>query len=265
MTAAAAARPAVELAGIGLTVHIGRRRLLDGVDVELRAGELLAVVGPNGAGKSTLLSVLAGDRAPDAGQVLVRGRPIGAYRPRELARLRAVMPQQSVQQFAFTVREVVALGRAPWPAGPDPDAAVVAALADTQTAELADRTFLTLSGGEQSRVTLARVLAQRTPIALLDEPTAALDIRHQQLVLRLARQLAAAGHAVLAVWHDLHLAARADRVLLLAAGRVRAVGRPAEVLTADLLGEVYRHPVRVLTDPRDGRPLVLPDAPAPSG
>jgi iron complex transport system ATP-binding protein len=247
------------LTAAGVTVHIAASRLLDGVDLEVREGELLAVVGPNGAGKSTLLSVLAGDRTPDGGAVRLRGRPIGDYRPRELARLRAVMPQSSALQFAYTAREVVTLGRAPWPPDAGADAeAVDTALAGTLTTDLAARSFPTLSGGEQSRVTLARVLAQQTPIVLLDEPTAALDIRHQQLVLRLARDLAGSGRAVLAIWHDLHLAARADRVAVLDAGRLRATGPPETVLTGDLLSEVYRHPIQVIADPRDGRPLVLP-------
>ena len=250
---------AAALSADNVTVHIGRSTLLSDVSLALRAGELLAVVGPNGAGKSTLLSVLAGDRVPDSGTVRLRGRPIGGYRPRELARLRAVMPQSSALQFAFTAGEIVALGRAPWP--PDPDAdrtAIAAALAGTHTTGFAGRAFQTLSGGEQSRVTLARVLAQQAPVVLLDEPTAALDIRHQQLVLHLARDLAAAGHAVLAVWHDLHLAARADRVAVLDAGTLRALGPPAEVLTGDLLTAVYGHPIRVIADPRDGLPLPLP-------
>jgi iron complex transport system ATP-binding protein len=249
---------AAELVADAVSVHLGRSVLLDGVTLRLAAGELLAVVGPNGAGKSTLVSVLAGDRAPTAGEVRLRGRPLPSYRPRELARLRAVLPQQSVLQFAYTAREVVGLGRAPWPGSAAGDAAVAAALADTDAAGLAGRTFPTLSGGEQGRVTLARVLAQQTPVVLLDEPTAALDLRHQQLVLRLARRLAAGGRAVLAVWHDLGLAARADRVAVLDRGRLVAAGPPEAVLTAELLGAVYRHPVRVVPHPLDGSPLVLP-------
>ena len=154
------------------------------------------------------------------------------------------------------------MGRAPW-RGTDAEAlddgAVDAAMAATDTAAFADRRFTALSGGERARVALARVLAQRTATLLLDEPTAALDLHHQELVLELARAHARAGGAVVVVLHDLALAAaHADRVALLSAGRLAAVGTPTEVCTAERLSAVYRHPIDVLPHPRTGALLIVP-------
>jgi iron complex transport system ATP-binding protein len=248
--------------GEELGVTLGGRTVLDDVGVQVRPGEVTALVGPNGAGKSTLLAVLAGDVRPERGRVLVDGREIGGYRPVELARRRAVLPQRAVLSFPFTVEEVVRMGRAPWRGRPESaadDETVAEALRRTETAAFRSRPFQALSGGEQARVALARVLAQRTPVLLLDEPTAALDLRHQELVLTTVRERAAAGDAVVVVLHDLGLAAaHADRVYVLALGRVRGHGRPAEVFTEDLLTDVYQHAVEVLDHPRTGTPLVLP-------
>ncbi|MEV7420786.1 heme ABC transporter ATP-binding protein [Streptomyces sp. NPDC089919] len=246
----------------GLGLRRGPRAVLAGVDVEVRAGEVLALVGPNGAGKSTLLGVLAADLVPDEGGLLLYGRPAGRWPAAELALRRAVLPQANTLAFPFTVEEVVRMGRAPW-GGTEQEAedeeAVAEALAVTETAGFADRPFGALSGGEQARVALARVLAQRAPLLLLDEPTGALDLRHQELVLGVCRQRAAAGRAVVVVLHDLGLAAAyADRAVVLAQGRVAACGPPAEVFRPDLLSRVYRHPVEVFPHPRTAVPLVLP-------
>ncbi|MCK8678168.1 heme ABC transporter ATP-binding protein [Streptomyces lichenis] len=246
----------------GVRVRLGGREVLAGVDVTVRAGEVLALVGPNGAGKSTLLAALAGDADRTGGEVRIAGRPVGAWSAPELALRRAVLPQSASLAFPFPVAEVVRMGRAPW-AGTEreerDDAEVAAALAATEVSAMADRPFSALSGGERARVALARVLAQRAPLLLLDEPTAALDLRHQELVLRLCRERAAAGDAVVVVLHDLGLAAAyADRVAVLAQGRLAADGPPAEVLRDELLSEVYRHPVEVLPHPAGGAPLVVP-------
>jgi iron complex transport system ATP-binding protein len=245
------------LTGSNLGYRVAGQHILSDVDITLAAGELVALVGPNGAGKSTLLGLLAGDLAPDTGEVRIHGTPIRDLRPRRLARLRAVMPQQSLLQFTFTATEVVALGAhaAGGPIGPR----VSAALDRAGCADLAGRTYPTLSGGEQARVTLARVLAQATPVLLLDEPTAHLDLRHQSLVLRIARALADDGRAVAVVLHDVNLAARwADRVTVLADGRVAACGPPATALTADTLSAVYAYPITVVEHPLHGGPLALP-------
>lgn len=246
----------------GLRVRLGGREVLTGVSLAARAGEVLALVGPNGAGKSTLLAALAADLPADEGVVRVCGRPTAQWPARELALRRAVLPQAAALSFPFTVEDVVRMGRAPW-AGTaleeDDDRVVREAMASTEVGEFASRPFSALSGGERARVALARVLAQRTPLLLLDEPTAALDLRHQELVLRLCRERAAAGDAVVVVLHDLGLAAAcADRVAVLRGGALAVEGAPGEVFTAELLSEVYRQPVEVFPHPRTGAPLVTP-------
>lgn len=243
----------------GLTVRAGRATLLDGVSLALAPGELLVVAGPNGAGKSTLLRVLEGDLMPARGEVLLYGRPLTAHRSGELARLRAVLPQETALAFPFSVGEVVRMGRWPWLGDPARDEALVAAALDAcDVGALVARSVPTLSGGERTRVALARVLAQDTPILLLDEPTAALDLRHREAVLRVARARADDGRAVLAVLHDLNLAAAwADRIVLLDRGTVRADGPPGDVLTADLLSRLYGAPVLVTRHPTRDHPLVV--------
>ncbi|MEQ6903471.1 heme ABC transporter ATP-binding protein [Nocardioides sp. YIM 152588] len=255
---AARTRPVLEARGAG--VERGGVPILSGVDLDLHAGELVALVGPNGAGKSTLLGLLAGDFAPTTGQVRLDGQPMADHRPRDLARRRAVLMQHQALAFGFHVRDVVAMGRAPWhrTERAAADRTVIAsAMERADVDHLADRLFPTLSGGEQSRASFARVLAQETPIVMLDEPTAALDIRHQEALLQVARAEARCGALVVVVLHDLSLAgAYADRVCLLSDGRLRADGSPTEVLRGPLLSEVYQHPVRVID--HDGTPVVLP-------
>ncbi|WP_328909864.1 heme ABC transporter ATP-binding protein [Streptomyces sp. NBC_00234] len=252
--------PVVE--ALGLSVRLGKRLVLDGVELTARAGEVVALVGPNGAGKSTLLAALAADLPVRSGGIRIDGRPADAWSAPELALRRAVLPQAAALSFPFPVEDVVRMGRAPW-AGTaredEDDAAVSEAMAATEVTEFAARPFSALSGGERARVALARVLAQRAPLLLLDEPTAALDLRHQELVLRICRERAAAGDAVVVVLHDLGLAAAyADRAVVLHGGRVAVAGAPAEVFTGALLGEVYRQPVDVFPHPRTGVPLVVP-------
>ncbi|MEU4311739.1 heme ABC transporter ATP-binding protein [Nocardia sp. NPDC024068] len=238
------------------------RRVLDAVDFDVTAGEVVALVGPNGAGKSTLLAVLAGELDPGHGTVELDGRPLTGWTPIDMARRRAVLPQSHAVGFPFTAAEVVAMGRAPWqrtPRAAGDDAAITAALAATDSTHLADRAFPSLSGGERARVALARVLAQDTATLLLDEPTAALDLGHQEAVLTLAADRAAAGAAVVVVLHDLaSAAAYADRVTVLDGGRLAAAGPPRDVLTGELLSRVYRYPIEVLDHPGTGAQLVLP-------
>lgn len=252
----------VVTAGHAVSLTLGGAPILRDVSVDVRAGEVRALLGPNGAGKSSLLGVLTGDLAPEAGVVVVHGRALSSWTPTELAMRRAVLLQQVTLSFPFTAVDVVRMGRSPWRGTPleeADDEAVAAAMAATDVGHLAERHFTSLSGGERARVALARVLAQRTALLLLDEPTAALDLKHQEMVLQLARAHAAAGGAVVVVVHDLSLAAAyADRVTLLAQGRVVADGPPREVLTEALLSDVYDHPVEVVEHPGGGTPIVLP-------
>jgi iron complex transport system ATP-binding protein len=243
-----------------LRVRLGAREVLAGVDITVRAGEVLALVGPNGAGKSTLLGALAADLTATRGTVRLFGRPAAEWTAPELALRRAVLPQATTISFPFPVEEVVRMGRAPHAASPAEDEKVVAgAMAATEVTAFAARPFSALSGGERARVALARVLAQRAPLLLLDEPTAALDLKHQELVLRLCRERAQAGDAVVVVLHDLGLAAAyAHRIAILCAGRVAADGPPGEVLSEPLLSRVYDQPVEVLPHPRTGALLVIP-------
>jgi iron complex transport system ATP-binding protein len=244
----------------GLTVTLDRRTVLDDVSIEVMPGEVLALVGPNGAGKSTLLSVLSGERMPAAGSVVLDDRDVRSFSPLELARRRSVLTQDNSLSFPFRVIDVITMGRAPWIRTDEiaRDSEVIASAATrADVTHLAGRRFTELSGGERARVSLARVLAQDTPIVFLDEPTAALDLRHQEDVLRIARDLARAGRAVVVVVHDLSLAgAVADRVALLSAGRLVAVGAPSSVLTAEAISDVYGLAVRVVEI--DGRPLIVP-------
>jgi iron complex transport system ATP-binding protein len=240
-------------------IQASSRWLVRDVSFTLERGEVLAILGPNGAGKSTLLAALAGDTVPAEGVISLDERPMTAYKPLELARRRAVLPQQTFVQFAFTAREIVEMGRAAIDQNAIDRAAVDRVLRETDAYDFQHRVFPTLSVGEQSRVSLSRVLAQETPFLLLDEPTAALDLRHQQLVMELARDLAGRGAALVVVLHDLNLAsAYADRILLLREGRTAALGTPRETLTESLLSEIFDCRVSVIPHPETGLPLVLP-------
>ncbi len=246
-----------------VSVAIGGKAILQPSDLALAPGTVTVLIGPNGAGKSTLLKVMAGERRPNSGRVRLDGRDVAAMPARDLARVRAVLPQSAQVAFPFTVSEVVRLGMPP---GLTPlRAAELAerALAAVDLPEEGERICSTLSGGEQQRVHLARVLAQLwgagrpETYLLLDEPTASLDLSHQLLVLKLAREHATSGGGVLAILHDLNLAAMvADTIVVLDRGRVAAAGEPAAAITRPMLAEVYR--VDLAIEIRDGRVLLLP-------
>lgn len=245
-----------------LSIKRGERLVLSDVELGVRYGEALALVGPNGAGKSTLLAALAGDLHPDGGAVELDGAPIQDWTAKELAWRRAVLPQHAGLAFPFQVSDVVMMGRAPWAGcaqSGDDEAIVAEAMRRCSCGQYAHRRVPSLSGGELARVALARALAQQAPLLLLDEPTAALDLRHQELVLQIAVEQANRGDAVVVVLHDLDLAgAYADRIAMLADGGLRALGPPADVLTGELLTAVYQYPVDVLAHPGTGEPIVLP-------
>lgn len=244
------------LTGHDLHWQAAGRSLVAGVSLAIRPGKLHAVLGVNGAGKSTLLRLLAGDLRPSQGAVLMNGQELRSWPLRQRARLRAVLLQGENLRFAFTVREVVALGRhAALTGTPDQEAALVAAaMAEADILGLAERSYLRLSGGERQRAQLARVLVQlallpgqaATPrYLLLDEPTAALDLAHQHACLALLRRRLGAGLGVLAVLHDLNLASSyADTISLLHQGRLLAQGPPAAVLTPELLAQAYGRSLR---------------------
>jgi len=235
-----------------VTVTIGDHTLLHDITFTARAGEVTGLIGPNGAGKSTMLAVLSGDLERQSGEITVAGCDPAVTAPQKLARARAVMLQDVTVSFDFLVRDVVAMGRRPWhnkPQAEYDDAIIDAALQATDTTHLAGRDISTLSGGERARVALARVLAQQTPVIMLDEPTAALDIKHQEQVLGLVRRIAeTAGVAVIVVVHDLNAAAAyCDHIICLADGVVASAGPIEEVYTSDNLSRIYGWPIHVTT------------------
>lgn len=245
-----------------VSFSVGSRQILKDISLEVHQNEVVSLIGPNGAGKSTLLSVIAGDAKASSGSVQLDGEPLASYSALQMARLRAVLLQKTQVAFSYTVRQVVAMGRTPWRGTEraDEDEAVIAQMLErTGVSALSERDITTLSGGESGRAHLARVFAQQTPLLLLDEPTAALDIMHQEQTLISSRELARQGAAVLAVLHDLDVAAAySDRIVLLRDGQVVSIGTPEKVCTSELLSEVYNHPIEVLEHPVSGRLLILP-------
>jgi iron complex transport system ATP-binding protein len=235
---------------------------LKGVDLALRPGEWLSLLGPNGSGKTTLLKVMAGLLRPQKGEVLLEGRPLGAYRSYHRGRLLAYLPQNGPYPEGLLVEEVVRLGRLPhlglWGReGKEDEEAVAWALEATGAAAFRGRLLGTLSGGERQRVLLARALAARPRYLLLDEPTTFLDLEHQAGVVVLLRRLAEVGLGVLSVLHDPNQAALAHRVAVMRGGRVVAQGSPQAVLTEPLLQGLYGPGVRVAR--MAGRPHVYLD------
>ncbi|HUQ42296.1 MAG TPA: ABC transporter ATP-binding protein [Candidatus Limnocylindrales bacterium] len=243
MTTTPAVRVSLEAAR--LTAGYGARTVIHDITLRVAAGEIVSVVGPNGAGKSTLIRALTGIIAPSSGDVHVNGRAIAKLSRAEIAQQIAVVPQGLETLFPFSVREIVALGRTArldaLGRGRSDDAAAVArALALLDLEKLGDRRIDLISGGERQRVVLAMAIAQETPVLLLDEPTVHLDPAHQLATIALVRRLACERDlAVLAVVHDLSLAALADRVVVLAQGRIVRSGRPDEVIDDALVEEVF--------------------------
>jgi iron complex transport system ATP-binding protein len=241
------------------------RTVVEGLDLDVLDGGITAIVGPNGCGKSTLLRALGRLLTPRAGTVLLDGKRIDRLRTRDVARELGLLPQSPTAPDGLTVADLVARGRHPhqsllrqWSA--DDDNAVTEALHWTGIADLHDRTLDELSGGQRQRAWLSMALAQGTGVLLLDEPTTYLDIAHAVEVLDLIDRLHSdRGRTVVMVLHDLTLAARyADRLVVMTGGRVAAAGDPTDVLTAELVEQVFGIRAAVIPDPVSGRPLVLP-------
>lgn len=253
MTTNEQAAPAVVLEARNVTFAYGPRTILSDVSLQVRAGEIVALLGPNGTGKSTLLGVLAGDLEPQSGQVELLGEHLTAFDRRALAQARSVMPQSSEFPFSYLARDIVAMGRSCWGTSADDDAIIDEAMKRTDVVPLADRDVTRLSGGEKARVTLSRVLAQNAQVVFLDEPTAALDIAHQERTMEICLDLAASGRAVIAVMHDIQLAAAyCDSIALMSRGEIVAFGPPAEVITSERLSQVYQWPIGVVNLPGGG-------------
>lgn len=241
------------------------RAVLHGVDLDVPAGRITAVIGPNGCGKSTLLRVLGRLLRPTAGTVQLAGTPIQTLRHRELARRLALLPQSPTAPEGMTVADLAARGRQPhqpwyrqWSA--HDERIISEAMRATRVDDLAERPLDELSGGQRQRAWIAMTLAQQTDVLLLDEPTTHLDLAHAVDVLDLlVERRAREGTTILVVLHDLGLAARfSDHLVVVDEGRIAAVGPPAEVLTGDLLAEVFGLRARVRPDPDDGVPTVVP-------
>ncbi|NKD55369.1 MULTISPECIES: heme ABC transporter ATP-binding protein [unclassified Haematospirillum] len=251
-------------------VQLGNHVILSDISLSVHPGTMTIILGPNGSGKSTLLSVMAGERKPDSGQIQLDNTPLEAWPLKALARRRAVLPQNPSLQFGFSVTEVVQLGLSPHQASTSRhDACLVdQALQKADIHHLGARNYLNLSGGEQQRTHFARVLAQladgkneKPGYLLLDEPTSSLDPAHQHQILAQAKALARQGNGVVAVLHDLNLAAAwADHIILLADGKITATGHPDDVLVPDIIEQVFTIRTRILDD--NGARIIIPYLPS---
>ena len=251
-----------------LSVSYGSRRILHDVSLNVQSGEILALIGPNGAGKSTLIHAVSGVIPAARGTIHTDGHDFHALSPMQRARSLAVVPQAVSLPPAFTAWETVLMGRTAYlgflgQASPSDEEIARRALQRVAALPLAERRVGELSGGEQQRVLLARALCQSTPILLLDEPTAHLDLQYQVSLMELVHELAHHDQlAVLIALHDLNLAARySDRIALMVGGVIEAAGAPGEVLTPELISRAYCLSVQVVKHPFLDVPLVLPGSP----
>lgn len=257
----------VRLGAHELSLGYGSTPIVDGLSVEIAAGAVTAIVGPNACGKSTLLRGLARLLSPSAGQVILDGTDITRLRTKDVARRLGLLPQSSIAPEGITVADLVTRGRFPHQTmlrqfSRGDQQAVVDAMAATGVTSIAGRPVDELSGGQRQRVWIAMVLAQQTPLILLDEPTTFLDIAHQIELLELFAELnAEQGRTIVAVLHDLNHACRfADEIIAMKAGSIVTQGNPSTVVTADLVEEVYGLRCQVIADPETGTPLVIPRA-----
>ncbi|MFQ3358907.1 MAG: iron complex transport system ATP-binding protein [Porticoccaceae bacterium] len=249
-----------------ISLHISGFNLLRNVSMRVEPGTVTAIVGPNGAGKSSLLKVLTGEMTASTGHVSLNHQPLNAWALGQKAKMLAVLPQHTVLNFPFTANEVVALGRIPHQTGILKDELIVAdALKAVDANYLQKRFYTQMSGGEKQRVQLARVLAQiweptqlGDQFLVLDEPTSAFDLSHQKLTLEIVRGLAEQGTGVVMVLHDLNLAARcADNLVVFDSGTIAAQGSPEEVLTEELIFQVFGVKSIIAKHPVTQKPLVI--------
>ncbi|MEU4657444.1 ABC transporter ATP-binding protein [Streptomyces sp. NPDC023723] len=254
----------VRLTARDITLRYGDRVVSTRLTLDLPDGAFTAIVGPNACGKSTLLRAFVRLLRPDAGQVAFDGREVGGYPSKALAKQLAFLPQDPLAPDDIKVRQLVARGRFPhqslltvWSAGEE--AAVDEAMAAAGVLDLAGRPVQELSGGQRQRVWIAMVLAQRTPYLLLDEPTSFLDITHQYQLLGLLSRLRDQGRTVVAVLHDINQACRfADHLVAMRDGRVAAEGKPADIVDAALVKDVFDLPSVIVPDPVTGTPMIVP-------
>lgn len=246
-----------------ISVQFGQRQLLNRVNLDFFAGELTILLGPNGTGKSSLLKTISKEIS-FSGQCYFYGQHIDNWPQQELAKHLGILPQHSQLTFNFSAREVVELGALNFSLSKaELDMLVEEKMAKTDILHLADRNYPSLSGGEKQRVHFARVLTQLADSAdkkvlLMDEPTSALDIQHQHRTLQLAKDIAKAGGTVVVVLHDLNLAAQyADRVVILNNGQIVANDKPETAINAQVIEQVYLHPVQIINHPENGHPVVL--------
>ncbi|WP_193597682.1 ABC transporter ATP-binding protein [Microbacterium sp. YJN-G] len=253
------------LSAESVTLAYGDRTIIDGLDLTLAQGRITSIVGANGCGKSTLLRSLARLLSPTAGQIVLDGKSVHARPSKEVARILGLLPQSPIAPEGIAVADLVGRGRHPhqgvlsrW--STHDYEAVADALAATGITDLADRNVDELSGGQRQRVWIAMALAQETDILLLDEPTTFLDVAHQVEVLDLLTDLCVShGTTIVMVLHDLNLAARyADELVAMKDGRVHAAGTPHDVVTAELVQEVFGLANQITIDPVSGKPMVTP-------
>ncbi|WP_257668689.1 heme ABC transporter ATP-binding protein [Parapedobacter tibetensis] len=251
-----------------ISYSVGGKQLLNNISFDVQSGELLAIIGANGAGKSTLLKLLCKDIQANSGEIRIRQKLISAYKMNDLAKFRSVLAQSNTISLSFRVEELVLMGRYPHfentPAPKDIEI-VKTVMEKTGITEFANRDYNTLSGGEQQRVQLARVIAQiydqPRGLLFLDEPTNGLDLLYQQQILMLARNLANSGYCVVSILHDINFASRyADKVLILKKGQHVAFGEPKEVITCENIHQAFNIQVRLLNDEEFKCPLVIPSA-----
>lgn len=253
----------MQLSAENLYAGYGNKSILNGLSVTLPSGKITALIGPNGCGKSTLLKCFSRLLTPESGTLRLEGDDISRLHGRALARKLALLPQQHIAPEGIRVRELVGYGRSPWlnlwgRLGEQDHARVACAMQETNIGDMAEKLVSELSGGQRQRVFLAMVLAQDTPLVLLDEPTTYLDISHQVELMALLRRQNQQGKTVVVVLHDLNQASRyCDYLVMMAAGKIVAQGTPEAVMTPPLLAQVFDIDAQIHPEPVSGMPMCI--------